>query len=68
MTTPPPSETYDDGSALWEVDPFEVSAHPRGVNPAAVVLDGRSITPKTAVKLADALLAAAKHAQPSQPF
>lgn len=62
MSTPP-SETFDDGSALWEVDPFEVSAHPGDVNLPAVIIDGRSTSPTTALALADALRAAAMHAQ-----
>lgn len=59
----PPNETYDDGSALWEVDPFEISAHPHNINTAAVVVDGRNISPETALALADALRAAAQRAR-----
>lgn len=65
MSTPhEPTETYEDGSAVWDnVEPFTVSAHPASdVNSPAVVLDGITADPQTALALAEVLNAAALHA------
>lgn len=58
-----PTETYDGGGAMWEADPFEVSAEPQGVNPAVVVVDGRIVSPATARALSRVLAAAADRAE-----
>ena len=60
-----PTETFEDGTAAWETDPFEVSATPARPGLAsepAVTLDGRSLSPRSARALARVLLAAADHA------
>lgn len=61
---PSPTAQRDDGSAIWELDPFVVSAHPAsGIDDAVVVLDGKALSPGMASTLADALRAAALRAE-----
>ena len=64
MTSPAPTFTDPDGSATWETRTLDITAVPaHAVNPATVVVNGHTLSPRETRGLASVLLAAADYAE-----